>query len=197
MKALETILVVLGTSKLCSAISHARILNRCAFPVYIRSVLADSPTVISIDPGASFVEQYRSLVNFNPAYGYDTTVGVSMKIVRDAKVGQAVNDQQRIAAFETAGALTQFEYTYDPSLSPDVYYDVSDVDDASPRQFCQWGLKVVPDSPECETISCPASCAQECAAVYNVWNDDHATHGCNSNIGMTLVLCSSAEKPSN
>lgn len=181
--------LIIGFCWSCQAVSQARIFNQCDFPVYVRSVLGDSPAVGVVNPGDSYVEDYRYLSAFNPAYGHNTTVGVSMKIVHDATVDHAMSDQERIAAFDGASTVTQLEYTYDPSLTPDLYYDISDINDERPRQFCQWGLELLPDSPECATVSCPSNCGQDCPAVYNAWNDDHATHGCSSSVGITLLLC--------
>ena len=89
-------------------------------------------------------------------------------------------------------AVTQFEYTYDPQVDPslpDLYYDMSDVDDQLPRQFCPWSYTLEPGSSRCRRVRCPANCSQICTEVYNVHDDDHATAGCDSGIGLTLTLC--------
>jgi hypothetical protein len=182
--------VALGRSG--RAQSQARVLNKCPFPVYIRSVLGDEPLVQIVPPGEAYAETYRHLSAYNPAYGYNTSVGVSIKIVRGPEISSNMEEEKKMALFHQWGAVTQFEYTYDPSLGPDLpdlYYDISEIDDRSPRQFCQWGYSIRPDSSSCEEVVCPARCDSNCANVYNVWNDDHATRGCSSEVGLSLVLC--------
>lgn len=187
-----TFLPVIALGHACWAQSQARVLNSCSFPVYIRSVQGDDPPVNILSPGEMYAEQYRYLSAYNPAVGYNTSVGVSIKIARGLDISPDMDQQQRVDSFDKSGAVTQFEYTYDPFVKPgmpDLYYDISDIDDRPTRQFCQWGLSLQPDSPSCEAVSCPAQCGSNCAAVYNVWNDDEATHACGSEIGMTLMLC--------
>ncbi|KAH6871058.1 hypothetical protein B0T10DRAFT_592833 [Thelonectria olida] len=122
--------------------------------------------------------------------GFDVTVGVSIKITTDQRLSQAASDGERESAFDSS-AVTQFEYTYDPTLYPgtDLYYDVSDINDAFPRQFCDYGVALKPDRPECPSVLCPPDCQKNCSAVYNYYNDDFATHGCDSDASLTLFLC--------
>ncbi|KAH6865345.1 BYS1 domain-containing protein, partial [Thelonectria olida] len=106
------------------------------------------------------------------------------------RLSQAASDSERESAFDSS-AVTQFEYTYDPTLYPgtDLYYDVSDINDAFPRQFCDYGVALKPDRSECPSVLCPPDCQKNCSAVYNYYNDDFATHGCDSHASLTLFLC--------
>ena len=169
-------------------IGTAQIINRCRFPVYITSVQVDSSPVYALEPGDRYSEEYEFMSAPNAATGYNATVGVSMKVTRDSRVGQ--NSEGQIQVFDSA-ALTQFEYTYDPTLQPgpDLYYDISAINDATPWQFCQWGMILYTDDLACPTISCPSDCLEPCSAVYNVWNENSATHGCYSYVDLTLELC--------
>lgn len=83
------------------------------------------------------------------------------------------------------GAITQYEYTYSSSGEPDLWYDISNVNckgDACP--FYTGGFYLDADtSVDCGPLTLL------CDAVYNLWNDDKATHGTESSRDTTLYLC--------
>jgi hypothetical protein len=182
--------VLLGGGASCVAQSQAGVFNKCDFSVYLRSVQADIADVVTLLPGESYHETYRHGVTYYAETGSDVTVGVSIKITTDQRLSQAASDGDRVSAFDSS-AVTQFEYTYDPTLYPgtDLYYDVSDINDAFPRQFCDYGVALKPDRSECPSVLCPPDCQKNCSAVYNYYNDDFATHGCDSDASLTLFLC--------
>ncbi|KAL1632968.1 hypothetical protein SLS56_003254 [Neofusicoccum ribis] len=83
------------------------------------------------------------------------------------------------------GAITQYEYTYSSSGEPDLWYDISNVNckgDACP--FYVGGFYLDATTP----VDCGPLTAL-CDAVYNLFNDDHATHGTESSDDLTLYLC--------
>ncbi|KAH7053074.1 hypothetical protein B0J12DRAFT_44221 [Macrophomina phaseolina] len=71
------------------------------------------------------------------------------------------------------GPITQYEYTYSSSGTPNLWYDISNVNckgDACP--FYTGGFYLDADiSVDCGPLTFL------CDAVYNLWNDDKATHG--------------------
>lgn len=146
---------------------QARVENHCPFPVYLRSVqqliLEPSP-VYQIDPGQAYSEIFKPV---------DNGTGVSIKISR----GQSV-----------IGPITQFEYSFVPQQTPNLFYDLSDINDGNPRQFCDFGLALYPYSPEFSPIICPADCRRSCSQVYNKFDDDSATRGSHED-SLTLILC--------
>lgn len=151
----------------------------------------DHPLVVTLSPGESYSETYRYASAYNPATNADSSIGVSIKITSDRRLSQATTESERIAAFQSS-PITQLEYTYDPTLypAPDLYYDVSDIDDTSPRQFCQYGITLQPESAECQPVTCLPDCHRNCSAVYNYADDDFATYGCHSDSALTMLLCS-------
>ncbi|KAK8140587.1 hypothetical protein G3M48_003502, partial [Beauveria asiatica] len=109
--------------------------------------------VYQINSGQTYSEDYKPVEN---------GTGVSIKISRMQTI---------------AGPITQFEYAFVPEQSPSLFYDLSDINDANPRQFCEFGLALYPSFRECSPVICPANCGQFCSQVYNKFNDDYATQG--------------------
>ncbi|KAM4067477.1 hypothetical protein HRG_012273 [Hirsutella rhossiliensis] len=115
---------------------RVQVVNNCGFPVHLRADQLDEPKVRILQPKDIYSEAYRNKIAYNPATGANSATGVSIKISADSRLNQDLADGDHISVFE-ASAVTQLEYTFDPSLQPgpDLYYDVSDIDDNSPRQF--------------------------------------------------------------
>ncbi|KAH6883497.1 hypothetical protein B0T10DRAFT_410933, partial [Thelonectria olida] len=90
-----------------------------------------------------------------------------------------------------SSAVMLFEYAYNPTLhaGADLYYDASDINDAFPRQFCDYGLALKPDRSEYPSVLCPPDCQGNRSAVYHYEDDGSATHGCDSDTSLTLFLC--------
>ncbi|KAF2092247.1 hypothetical protein K490DRAFT_53385 [Saccharata proteae CBS 121410] len=83
------------------------------------------------------------------------------------------------------GAITQFEYTLSESGSPDLWYDISNVNckgDSCPFYVGGFYL-AAPIAVDCGPLTLL------CDAVYNLFNDDKATHGTDSDEDLTLYLC--------
>lgn len=146
----------------------ARVVNHCPFTVYLQSVQQESSDIHELQPGASYSEVYKTVVG---------GTGVSIKLAT-AVLGASLADP-----------LTQFEYAFVPWQNPDLFYDVSSINDQAPRQFCQYGLRIQPSSAECASIVCPADCGSFCSQVYNVPNDNFATKGCRASGDTILTLC--------
>jgi hypothetical protein len=174
----------------CNGLATATVSNRCIFPVYLKSVQLSETLLQTLFPGDCYNESYRYASAFNPAIGALSSVGVSIKITTNETVGQYSDETARNAAFDSS-AVTQFEYTYEPVPypSPDLYYDLSDLDDNMPRQFCDYGIRLEASSVECDTITCLPDCSRVCSDAYNN-PDDIATHACYSTANLNLILCS-------
>lgn len=156
----------------CVVGHQARVENHCPFPIYLQSVQRP-PTrqnpVYRIDPGQTYSENYKPVLD---------GTGVSIKISKMAST--------------VVAPVTQFEYAFVPGQSPNLFYDLSDINDADPRQFCEFGLALYSSSAQCPTVVCPPNCAQFCSQVYNKFNDDYATKGCDDG-PLTLILCTDDE----
>lgn len=182
-RALIALYALAGTA---TATAKATIVNACPFVVYVSSVQSPTitQTVQELKPGESYAENYKPRICFDAEN--NTCTGTSIKISRSPSLVP----------------LSQFEYTFIPENSdtsmPDLFYDMSDIDDGRPRQFCQYGYSLksvcnervcfIPRN-ECVEVSCLPACDLTCPNVYNVYNDDFATHACRSHVGLSLVLC--------
>ncbi len=158
----------------CVAVAgpQARVVNSCPFAVYLQSVQLEARPMQYLGPGAVYSEDCRPVVE---------GTGVSIKIAKALQL-----DSWHI---DNDGPVTQFEYGYTPwQLPSDLYYDVSDINDAAIRQFCSYGLEVQHSAPECPQIVCPPGCDTFCLQAYNQPNDI-ATKGCHSGGDITLTLC--------
>ncbi|KAF2145203.1 uncharacterized protein K452DRAFT_284598 [Aplosporella prunicola CBS 121167] len=119
----------------------------------------------SVSAGGKWSEEYYMVGDGDASNG-----GVSIKLTTG-------NDCE--------GSITQFEYTYSASGSPNLWYDISNVNckgDACP--FYSGGFLL--DGPT------PVDCGPltlVCDKVYNLWNDDLATHGMTSDEDLVLYLC--------
>lgn len=160
------------------AVASARVVNNCPYPIYIRSVLAsDIGEPFLLHPGDLYTEPYRPQVCYNNIPNKSppsNCSGVSIKIGKSLSMP----------------SITQFEYTYVPNATPDLYYDISDINDAFPRQFCQYGYTLSMEDDNCKKINCPPNCKENCSAIYNYYNDDLATSGCDSRYGLDFTVCS-------
>lgn len=163
------------------AVSKARVQNNCSFPIFLSPVQVEANLPITtLQPGKTYQENYR----LKMAMAGRPPTGVSIKVSSDPRMGDRKdgNDLSGIP-------LTQLEYTYDPAMWPDLFYDISDINDHEPRQFCHSGLRLIPDRKTCPTITCPPGCGSFCSQAYNK-PDDLGTKACSSDTGITLLLCS-------
>lgn len=167
---------------LVQALSQVSVVNRCKFPVFLRSVQRDASPIQRLDPHQKYSEIYRPVAN---------NTGVSIKIASNAGISTEEDEQNRSATFNTS-PITQLEYSYVPWNAPvDLFYDLSAINDSPEGQFCHYGYDLYTTSIKCEAVLCPPQCDTFCPNVYNRPDDDWATKGCNSNAGLELVLCSS------
>ncbi len=152
----------------CVAGYQAHVKNQCNSPIYLQSVQPpDIPApAVKINPGEIYSEDYKPVVH---------AAGVSIKNSK-AEAGGTVADP-----------ITQFEYSFVPDQLPDLYYDISNINNAQPRQFCEFGLALYPSSPQCPAIVCPPDCTEFCPQVYNM-PSSHATNGCPAG-DLTLIFC--------
>ena len=149
--------------------------NRCSFPVYVDRVQIEDVSLGVLEPGDVYQEQYRYEYRLNSVTKSNEAVGTSFKIRRNP----------------ADNYITQFEYTYDPnSLSSptNVWYDISDINDGFPRQFCQWGISLL--SSSCQSFICLPNCNDVCSSAYNFWSEDKNNSGCSSSYDLTLIICS-------
>lgn len=183
---------LLGIASHCNGLGQVIVSNRCSFPVYLQSVQLNETPPLRLLPGDCYNETYRYASAFNPATGALSSVGVSIKLTTNGAVSQSSDEAARNTAFDSS-AVTQLEYTYEPVPFPwpDLYYDLSDINDNMPRQFCRYGIRIVPSNMECDTVACAADCSRACGAAYND-PDDIATHACYSTASLNLILCSDA-----
>jgi hypothetical protein len=111
--------------------------------------------------GGQYSEQWKT----NPNGG-----GVSIKLASDPQQDDVL----------------QFEYTVAPDT---IFWDLSCINMESGNLFTDSGFAVQPTD---ETSSCPkAICAagdSACSAAYLQPTDDHATHGCPLDTGLSLIL---------
>lgn len=168
MKLLVAIILFVYHSRSSLAASQAVVVNNCSFPVLLQSVQRDVSAVQVLSPGATYAENFKPEIE---------GTGVAIK-VGDATTGT-----------QGAQSILQFEYSYKPGQSPDLFYDISDINNSKPRQFCQYGYKLESDPPVCRTIKCLPDCQNFCPQVYNTPSENYATAGCNSNVNLSLILC--------
>lgn len=159
------------------------IINRCSFPIFLKSCINDDPLPQILKAGHIYRETYR----LNPDGG-----GVAIKLASNQSIGVAENIAE---AFDNS-YITQFEYTYTPHISPGLYYDISNVNEGIPWPFAAYELDLNGTSRDCQRVLCPAG-NSTCVAVYTIPTDDYATHGCASNNTLTLTLCSSTNHTRN
>lgn len=154
----------LSLSGTVAAVGKAIINNKCDFDVYVWHVSSDhsdsSPTVLSAGDGT-----------YSETFVECSSGGVSLKLSNTSNVG----DQ-----------ITQYEYTLEPSM---VFYDLSNVNcKETGCPFQKYGMKLTPSS-DCAAVNCPAG-DLICKAAYTLFNDDWASHGCETSVDLTLDLCS-------
>ena len=107
----------------------ASIENKCSFPAYIWSTAESSDKMVTLKPGESYQEDYRSRK--------DNQGGVSIKM----------SDK------EDKGEISQFEYTI---TDDQVFYDLSNIDG---YPFKEGGISITPSDSSCPSISCDAGVA--------------------------------------
>ena len=166
------------------ATSQVTVINLCPFSVYLASVQQASSSIDELAAGESYTEMTRPALN---------GTGVSIKITSNSRVGEASTEADRSNAFDSS-PKTQFEYSYVPLQQPtDLYYDLSDINDAFPRQFCRFGIALLISSSDCPDVLCPPNCDGICPDSYNNPNDNYATKGCQSGTDIALTLCAYSE----
>ncbi|OWT42537.1 hypothetical protein VFPPC_17465 [Pochonia chlamydosporia 170] len=173
--------VFLALFPLVQGLSQVSVVNRCKFSVFLASVQRDVSPIMQLGPGKTYQETYRPVVN---------GTGVSIKIASNSRIGEET-DGGRSSAIFNVSPITQLEYSYVPEGVPDLFYDISAINDVHRRQFCQYGYELHTTSSSCDSVVCPPRCDAFCPSVYNLPDDNWATRGCKSNFGLELVLCSS------
>ena len=95
------------------------IINRCSFPVFLKSCINDDPLPQMLAAGHIYQETYR----LNPDGG-----GVAIKLASNQSIGVAENIAE---AFDNS-YITQFEYIYTSYIPSGLYYDISNVNGGIP-----------------------------------------------------------------
>ena len=95
------------------------IINRCSFPVFLKSCINDDPLPQMLAAGHIYQETYR----LNPDGN-----GVAIKLVSNQSIGVAENIAE---AFDNS-YITQFEYIYTSYIPSGLYYDISNVNGGIP-----------------------------------------------------------------
>ena len=133
--------------------------NNCAFDISLDRVTDVDGGAMVIPAGQGWAEPYQTRADGG---------GISIKL----------------SGGDGPGGVVQFEYTIDDDMGM-LFYDLSFVDGDPFRPYSQ---VLVPSDPTCVTAAC-APGESPCAAAYNVWNDDQATHGCGLASNLDLFLC--------
>jgi hypothetical protein len=178
----------------------AIVVNDCNFPVYYKSISNHSVLPSIIPPAGTYKETYRlnivnGTLNANGTVN-GTLSGISIKLSLNQSIANAANESD---AFD-ASTITQFEYTYNPNLTPGLWYDISNVNGYLDGSDGSWpfemfgGLTLEGTSSECPIVTCPLNNVT-CSAAYTNWNDDWATHSCRNNNSLILTLCSTVSDP--
>ena len=162
---------------------RAVIINRCSFPVFLKSCVNYDPLLQMLEANHVYGETYR--LNSNGG-------GVSIKLASNQSIGAAPNIAEAFGNSYT----TQFEYTYTPNIPPGLYYDISNVNGGTPWPFAAYGLDLGGTSNDSQRVECPVG-NSTCATAYTIPTDDYATRGCASNNTLTLTLCSSTNHTRN
>ncbi|KAL1975604.1 hypothetical protein VTN31DRAFT_3996 [Thermomyces dupontii] len=135
------------------------IVNNVDRDLYLWSVSNDVRNMVTLNPGGTYVEDWR----INPNGG-----GISIKISTEP-------NQDKVL---------QFEYTL---ASPKIFWDLSCIDMSERSFFSEVGFAVTTSGDQCENAVCePGDFA--CSAAYLVPTDDHATHGCPQDTQMVLDI---------
>jgi Blastomyces yeast-phase-specific protein len=147
------------------AVGWAKIVNTCSFDVYLWAVdqSRNPQTPAIIKPGYLYAEQLRAP---QPAGG------VSLKLSRNSSLA----------------VITQFEYTFVPSLFT-VWYDGSNVNcNGTACPFAQYGAAIIPTDSNCATKLCAAG-DLKCRDFYWTWDDNWAVGACGQTANITMTLC--------
>lgn len=172
---------------------EAIVVNKCDDSVYFVS-MGDSGTFGTLPPNAIYREQFRLRDLGGGDYG-----GISIMLSPNQTIASAIDKEQ--ALFQSL--ITQFEYTYNPSKAPGLWYDISNVNGyvfndtdgwngALPWPFQQKGLIVEGTSKDCATVVCPSNNPNgnaTCVQAYTHPEDNWASHGCRNNNSIVLTLC--------
>lgn len=139
------------------------ITNNLPKDVYAWSVAQDVGAMQTIPAnGGTYSESWRT----NPNGG-----GISIKL--------ATNPDQT--------DVLQFEYT---QATDTIFWDMSCIDMGAGSEFTKYGFSVLPSLGE--SSSCPSAICKAgdtaCADAYLIPTDDHATHGCPINTGLSLNI---------
>jgi hypothetical protein len=139
-----------------------QITNNLTQDVYAWSVTDQvGPMQVISANGGQYSEQWQT----NPNGG-----GVSIKLAADPEQHDVL----------------QFEYT---EAGDTIFWDLSCIDMGSGTKFTDFGFAVEPTD---ESSSCPKAICKAgdsaCSAAYLQPTDDHATHGCPIDTGLSLTI---------
>ncbi|KAG9228133.1 hypothetical protein BJ875DRAFT_508675 [Amylocarpus encephaloides] len=176
----------------------AVIVNKCAFPVFYVSVGNTSGLVHTIPPGGMYREKFQLRYLRNNHLGFKKYSGISIKLSPNQSISTAVSKK---STFDES-TVTQFEYTYDPSRAPGLWYDISNVNGyifndvlgwngILPWPFEEDGLILESTSSNCPSVICPGgnpSGNSTCTQAFTHPKDNWATHGCGNNETLVLTL---------
>lgn len=139
------------------------ITNNLAHDIYAWSVAKDVGPMQTLPAnGGTYSEKWRT----NPNGG-----GISIKL-------STTKDQSDVL---------QFEYT---QATDTIFWDMSCIDMGVNSKFTKFGFSVLPsvgESSSCPKAICKAG-DSSCADAYLIPTDDHATHGCPINTGLSLNI---------
>lgn len=93
----------------------------------------------------------------------------------------------KLATDPSQADVLQFEYT---QATDTIFWDLSCINMGTDSEFTKYGFSVLPsqgESSSCPSAVCKAGDAS-CAAAYLQPTDDHATHGCPINTGLSLNI---------
>lgn len=156
-----------------AGVGHAIVINRCSFPIFLKSCVNDNPLPQILRPNDMYRESYRT----NPGGG-----GVAIKVASNQTIATAMS----LADAFDHSTITHFEYTYKPNVA--VWYDISNIDGGNPWPFGKYGLFLSSSNPGCQNVTCFAG--QVCTAAYILPSDNYAIHGCEIEQDLQLQLCS-------
>lgn len=182
-----------------SKTGQAIVVNKCNFPVYFESVGNSTPPVHSIAPNSLYRETFQLRPILNTTTHNVTYAGISIMLSPNQSISLAAD---KSSAFDES-TITQFEYTYDPTKSPGLWYDISNVNGyvrtdtngwngVLPWPFQDGGLILESTSSTCPAVNCPGGNPyhnSSCAQAYTHSQDDYATHACSNNSSLVLTLC--------
>jgi hypothetical protein len=186
------------------------IANNCNVPVFFQSVGTDAAPVGKIIPNEAYQEQFQLRTVFNSSTNITSYAGISIMLSPNQSISTATADDIETAFQDST--ITQFEYTYDPTSPPGLWYDISNVNGyvrtnangwngVLPWPFQVTGLVLTSTNNQCPNISCPGGNPNgnsTCTQAYTHSHDDYVVQRCGYNNTLVLTLCnttSSFEDP--